>query len=346
MEVTADWHRLPASNRETMRSSRVANHVRGIAMDSIIHIRRIGPRRGPKAFTLIELLVVVSIIALLVAILLPALGKAKSKASAVVCASRIKGLGMATATYLTEYENTFPINGLELPKDNVPTMYLTNTRFTGAAVSDSTKWRLEYGALWPIMGGTVPTVPSTALPLPQVALAKAYLCPDDTLARSNPQSSAGNQALTLRSAPGGTSLVTLGNGSPGYWSYSVNSVVNSLGRFRNYFSEQNLGLPWIDPIKTTSIANPTNFLMFIEEDQASPFNDEVFDAPALGGGDRLTNRHNNGGNLGFGDYHVEWVSEVTFDLGGGNPAGTSVPVAMQSPWTSSFFPDPSAVPTN
>lgn len=65
----------------------------------------------------------------------------------------------------------------------------------------------------------------------------------------------------------------------------------------------------------------------------------VLTMPAFGGGDRITNRHNNGGNLGFGDNHVEWVSEVAFDQGGGNPAGSTPYQAMQSPWTSSFFPD-------
>jgi prepilin-type processing-associated H-X9-DG protein len=123
----------------------------------------------------------------------------------------------------------------------------------------------------------------------------------------------------------------------------VNAVCNSLGRFRNYFTST--GLPWIDPIKTSELAKPADFLVFIEEDNASPFNDEVFDAPAFGGGDRITNRHNNGGNIGYADGHVEWVSEVVFDHGGGNPPGTSVAVAMQSPWTAQYFPDPGNIPT-
>jgi prepilin-type N-terminal cleavage/methylation domain-containing protein len=307
--------------------------------------------RGRKGFTLIELLVVVSIIALLVAILLPAIGKAKLKASQVVCATRIRGLGTATATYLAEFDNTFPINGLIMPKSAIPDMYLTNTRFSSMDVTNTQAWRLEYGALWPIMGGQVPNQPAASvvsLPAPQVALAKAYLCPDDVSSGLNRTGTSNNTPLRMQTIPGGLTTVnnSPGPGAPGYWSYSVNAVLNSLGRFRNYFSDQNIALPWIDPIKNSAIANPTNFIMFIEEDQGSLFNDEVFDAPALGGGDRITNRHNNGGNLGFGDYHVEWVSEVTFDLGGGNPAGTTVPEAMQSPWTSSFFPDPANVPTN
>jgi prepilin-type processing-associated H-X9-DG protein len=87
------------------------------------------------------------------------------------------------------------------------------------------------------------------------------------------------------------------------------------------------------------IRNQSNFIFFVEEDENSMFNDEVFDAPAFGGGDRLTNRHSNGGNLGFADNHVEWVSEVQFNQGGGNASGVTPFVAMQSPWTRPFFPD-------
>ena len=60
-----------------------------------------------KAFTLIELLVVISIIALLLVILMPALGMVKEKGKQVVCASNLKGIGLAVMTYLAEYDDTF-----------------------------------------------------------------------------------------------------------------------------------------------------------------------------------------------------------------------------------------------
>ena len=62
-----------------------------------------------KGFTLIELLVVISIIALLLSILMPALRKVKEKATALLCMTRLKDLGLAVNLYTAD-NRRFPSN--------------------------------------------------------------------------------------------------------------------------------------------------------------------------------------------------------------------------------------------
>lgn len=68
------------------------------------------PTDRPRAsgFTLVELLIVLSIIALLVGVLMPALAAARNAAHAVQCGSRMRQLGVATASYLHDFDATYP----------------------------------------------------------------------------------------------------------------------------------------------------------------------------------------------------------------------------------------------
>lgn len=64
--------------------------------------------KNKSAFTLIELLVVVSIISLLIAILLPAIGKARTQADRIKCASNLKQINIAMSMYSDENDNFYP----------------------------------------------------------------------------------------------------------------------------------------------------------------------------------------------------------------------------------------------
>lgn len=59
-------------------------------------------------FTLIELLIVIAIIAILAAILLPALNKARSRAVALECMTRLSQLGKCFHMYANDHEGFFP----------------------------------------------------------------------------------------------------------------------------------------------------------------------------------------------------------------------------------------------
>jgi len=64
-----------------------------------------------KGFTLIELLVVIVIIAMLLAIIMPALQAAKRKAYDIICRSNLRQIGLAANLYAQEYDNFIPRGG-------------------------------------------------------------------------------------------------------------------------------------------------------------------------------------------------------------------------------------------
>jgi len=265
--------------------------------------------RQRTGFTLIELLVVVSIIALLVSILLPALSGAKNKSQQVKCAANMRGLLQGLNMYTSEWDGFFPPNGIVFPKPGP----------FGNGVSDQQKWKLEQGALLERYANNDK---------------RLFLCPTDDMQRAQ-------AGQLVQDADGTIRTLAAGESGKGYWSFSVNTVLNSEGQFRLNFTTT--PKPWIDPMRINQIQNPNDFVAMIEEDATSRLNDEVFDAPAYNGGDKLTDRHNRGGNVGFMYGNVEQYNEVLFNqvpaAGGGGGGPLDHYTAMMSPYTRKFFPD-------
>jgi len=263
--------------------------------------------KRPSAFTLIELLVVVAVLALLLALLLPVLADAKREAKKTACGTHIKALLQGINTYLTENNDTFPYNGIIFPKPDPKT-----------GKPDITQWTLPNGILWSRMNQET----------------QMYICPIDmenNMYRPLPGQLVQDSAGVVHINGDGSNIT---GSAMGYWSYSVNTALNSLGQFRKFFTSQGISPPWSDPLKRINIHSEAEFLYIIEEDpKQSPFNDEVFDAPAFLGNDALTDRHFNGGNLGFADGHVEWMQALLFNQ------VPPPPNELSSRYTRWFFPD-------
>ena len=340
----------------------VAGRWRRWALGFRFQIRRRSlKKRG--GFTLIELLVVISIVAILISILLPALAKAVQVADMVVCASNERQLLLGLREYVQADEDQFPLNGILFPHpaNYYPYAAVRATGYTptGQDLALEQTWddtvgdglqddQLSDGALYPYLAGleqpTGNLVPPAGLDMnPAVnRIAHTFMCPADFgLRYSGSALTLSPDGQTVRRNRNSQNNFTYQPNTGGYWSYSINSLLNSQSAvLANLFGTDANGkpmTPWSYPLRASQITNP-QLVVFIEESaKHSLFNDEVMDPPAYSTGDKMTARHFGGGNLGFWDGHVQWVSAADYNgLLNSNPPLSE---ALNEPIMRWFFPE-------
>ncbi len=243
--------------------------------------RRPGRTRLVRAFTLIELLVVIAIIAILAAMLLPALAKAKAKACQTGCINNLKQLGLGTRIYLNDSGEVF---------------FGCASRNTFGFQQDDWIWWRTSQPMYPVQKS--PIVASLGSGL---ASSNTFRCPcdkDDTY-RNDPRYTGPPGSL-----PG-----------PYYYSYSFTSYDMENGQAIGMTSIRDTGGIW-HPFKYTSIKNPSQKIMLVEE-QSSLKTGEVSDPAGeiindgrwvATGNDRLTSRHGKKADVCWADFHVSPVT--------------------------------------
>ncbi|HOW65695.1 MAG TPA: type II secretion system protein [Candidatus Paceibacterota bacterium] len=234
-----------------------------------------GIRHSPRdqGFTLIELLVVIAIIAILAGMLLPALSKAKGKASEIACRNNLRQIGIAFQMYLGDNNDTFP----------------------GAASKGSYEPMEEDWIYWNTHDTRIPGRMRDPKNSPIARYignfnTNLFRCPADMDVKKRDQEQAKSPTSQNRYL----------------YSYVLLSYVDNINHGMS--SLYGKGVPPLH-FKATSIRNPSQKIMLLEEKSSSGSSANPDDGRWVPLDNKMSDRHNKKGTVVFPDSHVESVDQ-------------------------------------